>query len=89
MLKMQVSIDIKPELYQYLESTASSLGKSISEIIADKFQPELDEEQQAKNELVKFLEPTIKELRNGIVSEKSFDEIVNEALEEVTHKNKK
>ena len=45
--------------------------------------------QQAKNELAKFLEPTIKELRNGIVSEKTFDEIVNEVLEKATHKNKK
>ena len=86
---MQVSIEVKPELYQYMELTASLLGKSISEIIAEKFQPEFEEEQQARNELVKFLEPTIKELRNGIVSEKTFDEIVKEALEKVTHKNKK
>ena len=86
---MQVSIEIKPELYQYMELTASSLGKSISEIISDRFQPEFDEIQQAKKELAEFLEPTIKELRNGIVSEKTFDEIVNEALAEATHKNKK
>ena len=53
---MQVSIEVKPELYQYMELTASSLGKSISEIIAEKFQPEFDEIQQAKKELTEFIE---------------------------------
>ena len=86
---MQVSIDVKPEIYQYLESTASTLGKSIGDIISEKFQPECDEVQQAKKELAEFLEPTINELKNGIVSEKTFDEIVNEALERTTKECKK
>ena len=81
---MQVSVNFTPELYQYIESSASSLGKSISEIITEKFQAEFDEEQQAKRELVKFLEPDIIAAKSGNVSKKTFREIVKEALNEAT-----
>ena len=79
---MQVSVDFTPELYQYIESSASSLGKSISEIITEKFQAEFDEEQQAIRELVDYLEPDIIAANNGNVSKKTFKEIVKEALDE-------
>ena len=79
---MQVSVIFTPELYQYIESSASSLGKSISEIITEKFQAEFDEEQQAKRELVEFLEPDIIAAKSGNVSKKTFREIVKEALYE-------
>ena len=79
---MQVSVNFTPELYQYIESSASSLGKSISEIITEKFQAEFDEEQQAKRELVEFLEPDIIAAKSGNVSKKTFREIVKEALDE-------
>ena len=85
---MQVSIEVKPELYQYMESTASSLGKSISEIIAEKFQPEFDKIQQAKKELTEFLKPAIIAAKNGDVVDQTFDEIVNEALDEIAEGQK-
>ena len=80
---MQVSIEVKPELYQYMELTASSLGKSISEIIAEKFQPEFDEIQQAKKEMGDLLRPAITAIDNGEVYVKSRDEILKETMESI------
>ena len=85
---MQVSIEVKPELYQYMESTASSLGKSISEIIAEKFQPEFDEIQQAKKEMDDLLQPAITAIDNGEVYEKSRDEILKETMESIVKSKK-
>ena len=85
---MQVSIEIKPELYKYMDSTASSQGKSISEFIADKFQPEFDEMQQAKKELDELLQPAITAIDNGDVFEKSRDEILKEVMESVVESKK-
>lgn len=85
---MQVSIEVKPELYKYMDSTASSQGKSISEFIADKFQPEFDEMQQAKKELDELLQPAITAIDNGDVFEKSRDEILKEVMESVVESKK-
>ena len=81
---MQVSIEVKPELYKFMDVTASSQGKSISEIIADKFQLEFDEVQQAKRELDDLLKPAINAIDNGEVIEKSRDEILKEVMDTVT-----
>ena len=85
---MQISIEVKPELYQYMKLTASSLGKSISEIIAEKFQPEFEEIQQAKKELAEFLKPAIIAAKNGDVVDQTFDEIVKEALDEIAEEQR-
>ena len=80
---MQVSIEVKPELYKFLELTATSLGKSVSEIVADKFQPEIDEIQKAKKEMDSLLQPAITAIDNGEVFEVTIDEIMKDALENV------
>ena len=85
---MQVSIEVKPELYQYLELTASSLGKSISEIIAEKFQPEFDKIQQTKKEMDDLLQPAITAIDNGEVYEKLRDKILKETMESIVKSNK-
>ena len=85
---MQVSIEVKPELYKFMDVTASSQRKSISEIIVDKFQPEFDEMQQAKKELDDLLKPAINAIDNGEVIEKSRDEILMVVMESVTESKK-
>ena len=85
---MRVSIDVKPELNKYIDSTASSQGKSISEIIAGQFQPEFDKIKQAKKEIDDLLKPAITAIDNGEVFEKSRDEILEEVMESVVENNK-
>ena len=80
---MQVSIEVKPELYKFLKLTATSLGKSVSEIMADKFQPEIDEIQKTKKEMDSLLQPAITAIDNGELFEVTIDEIMKDALENV------
>ena len=78
---MQVSIDLKPEVYKYFEFSALSLGKSISELISAKLQADYEELQKANKALADFLKPSIIAARKGEVSDKTFKELVKEGLE--------
>lgn len=80
---MQVSIDLSPEIFQQFEASASSLGKSINEVVAVKLETGYEKKQRANKALAEFLKPTITALKNGEVSDKSPDEIFKEIMESV------
>ena len=84
---MQVSLNITSEFYQHLESSASSIGKSINDFITDLVKSGY-EEHQAIHDLDDFLEPSIKAAREGIVSNKTFEEATTEALEKAMKRQK-
>ena len=84
---MQVSLNLTPELHHKIESTASSIGKSISDFIIDKVLIGLDEEKALKD-LESFLEPRIIAAKQGKISEKSIDEIVEEAFKKALDSQK-
>ena len=77
---MQVSLNITSDFYQQLESSASVIGKSISDFMTDLVQSGY-EEHLATSELDDLLEPSVKAAKMGIVSDKTFDEVAKEALE--------
>ena len=80
---MQVSVEVSTEETQYVESSSHTQEKSACDILAEKLRTEFEDEQQAIKELDDFLEPTITALRNGVVSDKTAEEIVKETLEEI------
>ena len=81
--KMRITLIVKPDLYQLIAKSASFHGKSIDDFVVGQIQSVCEVEQRAIKELDDFLEPTIIALDNGEISDKTFDEIVNEALEEI------
>ena len=48
---MRVTFDLKPEVYQFYESRASSLGKTIGEYISELLNANDEEVQSEKEEL--------------------------------------
>ena len=85
---MQLSLNVKPELYQQMEKLASFRGKPISDFVIDEIQSLCDEEQRANKALADFLEPTVKALNNGEVVNQTAEEIVKETLEEIAKDSK-
>ena len=81
---MQISVKVPLEVSQYTEISRQSEEKSACEILADKLQIAYEEEQQAIKELDDLLEPTITALDNGEVVDQTAEEIVKEAIEELT-----
>ena len=81
---MQLSLNIKPELYQQMETSASLRGKSIDNFVVDEIQSLCEDEQRAIKELDDFLKPTIIAANNGHVSDKTPDEIFKEVMESVS-----
>ena len=77
---MQVSVDFHPNLYQQIEASAKSAGKSISDFIVDKVQIGLDEERALKK-LEDFIERRLDAADRGEISDKPIDEIVRVAFE--------
>ncbi len=73
---MQVSTKISTEGAQYEKSPSHSQEESPNDNLVAKLRAEEEEEQRANYALADFLGPTIIALKNGDVSDKSFDEIV-------------
>ena len=85
---MPESVEVIPEESQFVETKHQSQEKSAGDILADKSLTDYNEEQQSFKELDSLLEPAIIELDNGEISHKTFKEIVDEALEEISEENK-
>ena len=85
---MPESVEVTPEESQFVETKHQSEEKSAGDILADKSLTDYNEEQQSFKELDSLLEPAIIELDNGEISHKTFKEIVEEALEEISEENK-
>lgn len=77
---MRLSIDITPEQHQCLKAAAALQGLSIKSYVLERSLPKnsADSDFQA---LEKLLKTRITEARNGSISSKSVDDIVNETLE--------
>ena len=84
---MQVSLNLSPELHQQIETSASSIGKSISDFIIDKVQIGLDEERALKK-LEDFIELRLAAADRGEISEKPIEEIVKEAFKKAVESQK-
>ena len=76
---IQISINLRPELHQEIESTANSIGKSISDFIVDIVRINLDDA-KAQKDLENFLKPRINAASQGKISKKTFNEIVDESF---------
>ena len=81
---MQLSLNIDPDLYKKIESSALMRGEPIEDFVLEHLQSIFDEEQQAIRDLLNYLEPDIIAAKKGIFSKKTFKEIVEGALEEKT-----
>ena len=80
---MQLSFNVKPELYQQIEELASINGQSIDDFVVEEIQSVCEEKQQAIKDLDELLEPAVIALNNGEVSDKTPDEILKEVMESV------
>lgn len=78
---MRLSIEVSPEQHQRLKASAALQGKSIKDYVLDKTLPDLAEE-SALYELESFLKPRVEEASSGEFSDKSVDDIFDEAIEE-------
>ena len=84
---MQISINLTPVLHQEIELTANSIGKSINDFIVDIVQTELVDI-KAQKDLENFLEPRINAAKQGKISKKTFDEIVDESFKKALESQK-
>jgi len=76
---MRLSIEITPEQHQRLKAAAAMQGQSIKKYVLKRTLPDSDE-LVALKELEAFLEPRINAAKDGKVSEKSVDDIFDEAI---------
>ena len=83
---MQVSLKVSPDASHSIETSTPLQEKSSCEIVPDKYRPEYEEVQKAKKALADFLEPTIVAANNGAVTDKTFNEIVQEGKEKAKRK---
>ena len=84
---MQVSVEITPEVSQYIKTSESTQEKPACEILAEKLRAEYEDEQKAIKALDDFLEPAIIAAKNGDVVNQTFDEIVKEARNKIAEES--
>ena len=75
---MRLSIEVSPEQHQRLKASAALQGKTIKDYVLDKTLPNSDE-RSALAELEAFLKPRLEAADRGELSDKSVDDIFNEA----------
>ena len=85
---MQVSIEVTPDVTDYVKTLESSKEKQACEILSEKLQAEFEEEQQAIKELDDLLEPAIIATKNGKISSKTSDEIMRDVMKTVLESQK-
>ncbi len=73
----RLSIEITPEEHRRLKASAALHGKSIKEYVLERSLP--SEDKEALQELEAFLRPRIEEAEREEFSNKTFDEIKQEA----------
>ena len=82
---MQISDEItSSDKSQSVDSLSPTQEKSSCDINSDSFRDKCEEVQRAKKTLANFLEPTIKAVKNGVISKKTAEEIVKETREKIT-----
>ncbi len=74
-------IEVTEQQHQHIKALAALQGKSIKEYALERLFDLTPEEERAMRELKALLAPRIAGALRGEVSEKSFDEIVEEALQ--------
>ena len=77
--KMQISLNVSPELHQQISSTAEYLEKSIEDYIIERLSE--PDEVQALKELDDFLESRVISANQGNFVDKTATEIMNEAVQ--------
>lgn len=75
---MRLSIEISAEQHQRLKAFAALSGQSIKEYVLSRTLPS-GEEQAALEQLEDFLRPRVKAAENGEFSDRSVDDIFEEA----------
>lgn len=80
----RLSIDLTPEQHQKIKAVAALQGKSIKEYVLAQILPTSSDEDMALNELETLLDERVKSARAGKTSQKSVEEIFQEAYSEST-----
>ena len=76
---MQVLLNLTPDLYKQIDSTAKSIGKSVNDFLVDKLSNDFDDK-KAQEDLENFLAPRITAAKQGKITDKTIDEIVEESF---------
>ena len=76
----RLTIEVTEQQHQSIKALAALQGKSIKEYAIQRLFAVTADEEQAMQELKALLAPRIAEGLAGVVSEQSFDEIVEGAL---------
>ena len=77
---MRLSIEIEDFQHQQIKALAAMAGMTIKDYILNRALPDVTE-QQALNQLEKFLTPRIVAAENGQVSNSTIEEIIAQARE--------
>jgi len=78
----RLTIDMTDQQHQSLKALAALQGKSIKQYALERLLPVSGEGEQAWSELKVMLTKRIEDGLNGSLSSKSFDEIVDEELDQ-------
>ena len=83
-IMMRLSIEVIPEQHQRLKAVAALRGQSIKDYVLDRVLPETPtaDEDEALRQLEAFLEPRLKEAKQGQFVDKSVMQIAEEVLKE-------
>ena len=76
----RLTIEVTEQQHQSIKALAALQGKSIKEYAIQRLFAVTADEEKAMQELKALLAPRIAEALTGVVSEQSFDDIVEEAL---------
>ena len=76
----RLTIEVTEQQHQSIKALAALQGKSIKEYAIQRLFAVTADEEKAMQELKALLAPRIAEALAGVVSEQSFDDIVEEAL---------
>ncbi len=76
----RLTIEVTEQQHQSIKALAALQGKSIKEYAIQRLFAVTADEEKAMQELKALLAPRIAEGLAGVVSEQSFDDIVEEAL---------
>ena len=79
-------IDMSGEQHQQIKALAAMQGKSIKNFVLEQIFPaeKTNKEQEAWNELQALLASRISDAENGAVSNKTFDQITDEVIRELS-----
>ena len=78
---MRLSIEITAEQHQQLKAAAALQGKTIKSYVLEHALPDLQaNEHKDLRKLEEFLKPRIEAAEQGLVSDKSVDDIVSDEL---------